>query len=414
MPGRGGLITLALTLLCLALQPVYADPYLDGGIALFQKKQFAQALPYLKQAMKANPYDGNALYYYSLTCQKLGDRKNATTSYARLISQFPDSQARRLAVSALSILDPTYCRQLLRPADYLNSGTSNKTAQFTGGNGSGTTIYDVDSAVTQGRVDFTRFGAGSNLLQVTGRLHGRDCQFLFDTGASDCCVGKNTLRELNIPLPTGAPTTAVSGVGSKTGTPAWEQNIELKVGGITRNVRFVVLDQRDEPLIGQTFFRDFIYTIDTDVGSNGSKGTISFTKRTGARGAAQSSLSSVPFERIQSGHIVVPVEVNGKKSKMIFDTGASMVVFTRDQLKALQISIPADATPIRNTGVGGSTEGLIFNVSRLRMGSIDKADFQVGVVEDAKMQYPLLGQSFFSDYKYTLDYDRNILNLQRR
>ncbi|MFX4971231.1 hypothetical protein ABTB72_19825, partial [Acinetobacter baumannii] len=69
---------------------------------------------------------------------------------------------------------------------------------------------------------------------------------------------------------------------------------------------------------------------------------------------------------------------------------------------------------IRNSGVSGSTEGLVFSINRMRMGPIDESDMQIGVVEDARMAYPLLGQSFFSEYKYTLDYDRNILNLQKR
>jgi clan AA aspartic protease (TIGR02281 family) len=409
---RRGQIFVAATWLVLATQPVLADPYFDGGIALFKKNQYKEALPYFSRAVNNNPFDANALYYCSINYQKLGDRKNAVTGYARLISQFPDSQARRLAVSALSGLDPTYCRQLLRPADYLSGSTSTPPA-FTGGRGT-STFYDVDPAVTQGRVDFVRHESVSNLMSVTGRLNGRDCQFLFDTGASDCCVGKNTLQELGIALPTGPPTTSVSGVGSKSGTPAWEQNLELRLGGITRNVKFVVLDQRAEPLIGQTFFHDFIYTIDTNVGSNGSRGTITFNKRSGTHVASQSSLSSVPFERLNSNHVIVPVEVNGKKTKMIFDTGASMIVFTREQLQALQIAVPADAVPIRNSGVSGSTDGLIFNVARIRMGPIDKSQMPVGVVEDARMAYPLLGQSFFSDWKYTLDYDRNILNLQKR
>jgi clan AA aspartic protease (TIGR02281 family) len=392
---------------------VFADPYFDGGIALYKKKEFKQALPYFNQAMSNAPLDANALYYYAITLQNLGDRKSAIKGYARLLSQFPDSQARRLAVAALSSLDPEYCRQLLRPADR-SSGNANSKLAGVLGSSQTSSVYDVDPAVVQGRVDYVRRENVSNLMEITGRLNGRDCQFLFDTGASDCCVGKNTLQELNIKLPSGPPTTSVSGVGSKSETPAWEENLELKVGGITRTVKFVVLEQRDEPLIGQTFFRDFVYTIDTNIGSNGARGTITFNKRTGARGASQSSSSAVSFERLTSNHIVVPVEVDGKKTKMIFDTGASMVVFTRDQLKALHITIPEDAVAIRNTGVSGSSNGLVFNVRRIRMGPIDKADMQIGVVDDAKMAYPLLGQSFFSEWKCTLDYDRNVLNLQKR
>ena len=389
-----------------------ADPYFDSGITLYKNKNYSKALPYFNQAMSSNPYDPNALYYFAITCQNLGDRKNAIKAYARLISQFTDSQARSLAVNALNSLDPQYCRQLLRPADYLGGGGAHSASSSTARTYSAIGGTDSGSSAEQVRVDFTRRDSYSNLLVVEGRLNNRDCRFLFDTGASDCCVGKNTLKELGIQLPVGPPTTHVSGVGSNTSSPAWEMYLDLKVGAISRKVKFIVMDLRDEPLIGQTFFHDYIYTIDTNSGS--SNGTISFVKRSGMSGQQESSTSSVRFERAGSGHIIVPVDVDGKKVKMIFDTGASSIVFTRDQLKALQMTVPEDAVAVSNSGVTGSTTGRLFNVRRIRMGPIDKADMQVNVVDDANMAFPLLGQSFFSDWKYTLDYDRNILNLQKR
>jgi clan AA aspartic protease (TIGR02281 family) len=392
--------------------------YFEAGMQFLQKKDYKKALAYFTQTLKEDPFNTNAMYYQALSLQNLGDTKTAIVGYARLVSQFPNSRVGPLATKGLMELDPAYCRQLTRgPAQAQPATSSGVTtlAVF------GAQRSDIDTLPAQCRVDFLRKDGRSQLLMVEGRLNGRDQRFLFDTGASDCCVGKNTLKELGIPLPKGEPTAQVAGVGSTATTPAWLMDLNIQVGSISRRIRSLVLEYRDDPLLGQSFFRDFAYTIDTNVGDS-EKGTIVFNKRKtvnlvgGSQGAGTPSVGrdSVPFQQLDSNHLLVSVDIAGHKTKMYFDTGASGIVFTREQLKALSIPIPEDAIAIRNSGVAGDTTGVTFAVSRVSMGPIDKFDMPVAVVDNAAMNYPLLGQAFFHDWKFTIDYDSKVINFQKR
>jgi predicted aspartyl protease len=397
--------------------------YFDAGMQFLQKKDYKKALAYFTQTLIEDPYNTNAMYYQALCLQHIGDKKNSIIGYARLVSQFPNSSVGPLATKGLMELDPSYCRQLLKGPTQappsIKPGVTSSIMSY------GSVPSDIDKLPSQTRVDFVRRDGRSQLLMVEGRLNGRDLRFLFDTGASDCCVGKNTLRELGIPLPKGEPNVQVAGVGSTGTTPAWLMDLNIQVGSISRRIPALVLEYRDDPLLGQTFFRDFAYTIDTNIGDS-DRGTIVFNKRKGGSGgvagaaaggggAGQSSgRDSVPFQQLDSKHLLVAVDIAGHKTKMYFDTGASGIVFTRDQLKLLNITIPEDATPIRNSGVAGDTTGVTFAVSRVSMGPIDKFDMPVAVVDSASMNYPLLGQAFFHDWKFTIDYDNKVINFQKR
>jgi predicted aspartyl protease len=398
-------------------QAPLAIRYFEAGMQFLQKKDYKKALAYFTATLREDPYNTNAMYYQALSLQSMGDRKNAIVGYARLVSQFPTSRVGPLATKGLMELDPAYCRQLTR-------GSTQPQSQPAAASGITTLAVfgqrgDIDSLPAQCRVDFARKDGRSQLLMVEGRLNGKDQRFLFDTGASDCCVGKNTLRDLGIPLPTGEPTAQVAGVGSTTTTAAWVMELNIQVGSISRRIKSLVLEYRDDPLLGQSFFRDFAYTIDTNVGDS-ERGTIVFNKRknalTAAAGAGQQSAGrdSVPFQQLDSNHLLVNVDIAGHKTKMYFDTGASGIVFTREQLKLLNIPIPEDAVAIRNSGVGGDTTGVTFAVSRVSMGPIDKFDMPVAVVDNAAMNYPLLGQAFFHDWKFTIDYDSKVINFQKR
>lgn len=388
--------------------------YYQAGIQFLDKKEYRKARDYFAETLRLDPFNVDAMYYQSFCMEKLGDKAHATTGYARVISQFPSSKVYLLAVKQLLVLDPPYCRQLQRAqqqptqsVQQVSTGATINTYAVPLGR------PDLDKLPSQCRVDFARRDSHSQLLVINGRLNGRDQKLLFDTGASDCCVGKNNLRDLGITPPKGEPTEKVSGVGSSTTTPAWKMDLNIQVGSISRKIPTLVLEYRDDPLLGQSFFRDFTYTIDTNVGDS-ERGTIVFTKRNGTAAAFQPNQHAVPFQQLDSSHLLVNVDVDGRKTKMYFDTGASGVVFTHDQLKKLSITIPDDAMPVRNTGVAGETTGVVFPVKRISMGPIDKFDLQIAVVDNATMNYPLLGQSFFHDWKYTIDYDNKVINFQKR
>lgn len=55
-----------------------------------------------------------------------------------------------------------------------------------------------------------------------------------------------------------------------------------------------------------------------------------------------------------------------------------------------------------------------FPVSSIKVGPIEKRDIMIGVPETAHMPHPLLGQSFFNDWQYTIDYQASVIRFVRR
>lgn len=167
------------------------------------------------------------------------------------------------------------------------------------------------------------------------------------------------------------------------------------------------------PLLGQEFYKDYEYTIDYDSGDK-ERGTICFVKK-GSRMASGGGNGnySVPFKR-HGNNLVVNVEVNGKNCEMFFDTGASGIAFTEDQLKAINVPIPEDAVPEMHGGIGGTTIAKGFHIARMRLGPIEKTDVPVSALQAANMRYPLLGQTFYGDWQYTIDTASNTIKFVRR
>jgi hypothetical protein len=78
------------------------------------------------------------------------------------------------------------------------------------------------------------------------------------------------------------------------------------------------------------------------------------------------------------------------------------------------VTIPQDVTVGSMNGVGGQTTSVMFPVSRVKMGPIDKSNFPITVVQQAHIPYPLLGQDFFGDYRYSIDTVNNAIKFQGR
>jgi predicted aspartyl protease len=193
--------------------------------------------------------------------------------------------------------------------------------------------------------------------------------------------------------------------------------VTLKVGNIERK-NFDIQVQASmnvKPLLGQSFFKDYQYTIDKTSEENG---TIHFVKKAPAGAATRTASSArdlyaVPFQR-SGRNLIVNVEVDGHPMTMFFDTGAANVAFTTDQLKKANIPIPEDAQTSVSSGIGGDTSAQIFPVKRIKMGPIEKTNFSVSCVGAASMPYPLLGQSFFGDWQYTIDNAASVIRFVRR
>jgi predicted aspartyl protease len=398
------------------------DAYFRAGVEYYKKGDYKKAYSYFNSAGRNNPYDADNIYYQALTMQQLHNNKEAVRLYASLVSNFSYSNAGKLAAGALNRLDPEYYAQLTKKGNSSSSSRPSQVTSVTGrarsttGSGGGEGLSaDWASLPSEARIPFTREGG---LLVIDASINNRNMKMFFDTGAEGCTFGKNQLREANIPEPKGRSTGLSVGVGSSGSVETWSMPVTLKVGTIERR-NFDISVQADmgvRPLLGQSFFKDFEYTIDK---TSPEAGTIHFVKKTGSSSAVRTASSSekdpyaVPFQR-SGRNLIVQVEVEGRPMTMFFDTGASNVAFSADQLKKAHIPIPEDAQTAMSAGIGGQTTSQIFPVKRMKMGPIEKTNFPVSCVGEANMPYPLLGQSFFGDWQYTIDNAASVIRFVRR
>lgn len=383
------------------------------AVALYQKGKYQEALPLFKQAVKERPQDANALYYYGSTLQQLGQGAAARQIYNKVIGNFPGSPAARQAVGI--ILNANPARTSAGSSTTGRPTARQATAGYAAPSAGNGTSPDYSSLPQETRVYFTNEG---NALIVKAELNNRAIDMVFDTGAEACAFGKNHLRELGIPVPQGAPTGQATGVGDGGVISTWSMTADLKVGNIHRKNLPILVQENlpGQPLLGQTFFKDFRYTIDN--GANSIHFVIKQAPRTtvASRGfspsAATADLYAVPFTKAGNEMIVV-AEVNGRPIKMIFDTGASGTVFTTEHMRQLGITIPEVAELERHIGIAGDTSAFGFPISRMRLGPIEKSSFPISVTQ-GMTGYPLLGQSFYGDWQYSIDNAAGLIRFVRR
>ncbi|MBI5174699.1 MAG: retroviral-like aspartic protease family protein [Candidatus Melainabacteria bacterium] len=379
---------------------VGADAY-STGVQLLTARKFPQAAQYFSQAVKASPRQGMALYYLGLSKHYQGDRQGAMESYSRVLSEYPGTEACNLAVRGMSSIDPSILQQLGLAGGGQSSGRrQQRQGQEASGGG------DDLSMPSECRVNFTK---ESNCMIVDGRVNGRSTRMLFDTGAENVVFGMNHIQEMGINLGKSEQSVNVTGSGSRGSQKSEVHLVELTLGNIVRkNFPILVMEHADNyPIIGQRFFNELKYTVDNN--SN----CITFQRRTG-QVASNAPLTAydVPFER-DGKEIRVMTEIEGKKVPMWFDTGASWVVMSASQAQACGITVPDDARVVQTRGVNGLSRTRFVRVRSMRLGPVDKRDYEIGVADSLGSPYPLLGGDFLQNQQFTIDYDRGVIHFGR-
>ena len=381
------LLLLLPTALSLGTGLARANDYAQA-VASYRAGNYAKAAAVLNKVVLSQPGNAEAAYYQALCAQQLGHFDEARTLYRKVSKKFPDQAAGQLSMQALQQLDGAG-RQSIYPRSQ-----ARRSAQPAGG----------DVLPEDARIPFRRLGGGHML--VKGAVNGRSIDMLFDTGASICAFGANNLAAIGVTPPSGKPTRIMQGVGGMVAVR--EMEVEISLGPIRRHVPIVVSDNLEQPLLGQTFFSDFAYDIDT------AGGFIRLTKKSGGPGGGTQRADlypadavAVPFRR-EGNQIVVEAKVNGQPYSMYFDTGASGTVFSFGDLQSLGISVPPDAQGIMGRGVGGGTPGYLMKIDRLELGPVLKSNLSVQVLAQTARR-PLLGQSFFGDKRFTIDNDNKVI-----
>ncbi|MBU6452193.1 MAG: retroviral-like aspartic protease family protein [Cyanobacteria bacterium REEB67] len=415
-----------------AAAPAAATDKRSLGIAAYNNKDYRGAAQLLDDYLVVNSRDPYAAYYAAICQQQLGNSAKSRLLYRQVYQLAPTSQIGSYSKAILLKLDPTFAAGIAA-ADAASAGAGAKKNDAVTAKSpediaraivknSHPAVDDSEildrSMPAQCRIPFTPYSHGGAMLD--GYINNRPVKLLFDTGAPGVCVGKNHLKEWGISEPTGAPAGTTGGSSSGDPVAFWVMKATVKVGNIEkRDMPIEILEyDHSPPLLGQTFFSKYVYTIDTKACQINLKQKAIANQET-LGGAA----ISVPFQFLKSGsRVMVDVEVNGKSMPMIFDTGntASACSFMSEgQAEKAGVKIPPDAANQTHTGVNGSGNCKVFPIRRLKLGPIERTDVMVSVnteIADDKggLEAPLLGQPFWENYEYTIDMQRKMIHFIRR
>jgi len=381
------------------------------AVSLFQQGKYRESLPLFDQIVRNSPNDVNALHYYALALQRSGRIDEAKRKFNEILVNFPNSDAAREAYQVL------YPPRLPTPMPASSPYVGTQRAGVIQRRRPEDPPPDYSSLPSEAKVYFKRKG---NALMVDAQVNNHPITMVFDTGAEVCAFGKNHLNELGIPLPTCKPTGRASGVGDGGVIGTWQVRADVKLGPIVRKNMSITVQENlpGEPLLGQTFFKDFRYTIDN--GANSIHFVIkqpSSASTVASKGYSPSAATldryAVPFT-LEGNEMIVTAEVNGKPIQMIFDTGASSTVFTMQHVKQLGLIIPeGEVEHERHVGIAGETSGIGFPVERMRLGPIEKINFKISVTRGMS-GHPLLGQTFYGDWQYSIDNANKLIHFLRR
>ncbi len=381
---RNKLLLALLLLLCFAGDTV-AQTYYDQGVKLYNQRNFRGALPYFQAASQRNQ-SPDASYYQGLCYQQLGDVGNARRLWATTRTQYPKTSASQAASAALQQLDRAF------PPDHSESESTKTDKPATG------LQKDVE-------VSFSRLPSGHIIVPCA--VNGKPIHMMFDTGAADCFFKQEDFDKIGVSVPSGKRKRYL-GVGGE--VTATQVPVNLSVGELTRQVTVSVQDagyQRSAasadatsyPLLGENFFGDLTYQIDSN------HDVIRFLKS-----SSEATGERVPFTR-DNNNLIVTVKVNGRECAMILDTGADTICFSDKHLASLGINRPTDANAGFSGGVGGRRHSYSFTVDSIKLGSVEKRNVRACVALDSTMDMPLLGASFLKGLVLTFDPSNNTIKV---
>lgn len=109
--------------------------------------------------------------------------------------------------------------------------------------------------------------------------------------------------------------------------------------------------------------------------------------------ATETGAGEITFNRRSDGHFHVSAEVNGARVQFLVDTGASVVVLTRDDAERVGLNPDELKFSQRFQTANGTAFGAPVRIARLSVGSIVVTDVRAAVMNDG-LGGSLLGMSF--------------------
>ena len=94
------------------------------------------------------------------------------------------------------------------------------------------------------------------------------------------------------------------------------------------------------------------------------------------------------------GHFYADAQVNGVTIRFLVDTGASVVMLTREDAQRAGIALPAERALAM--GVGGTVSVAPVTIDRIAIGTVEARSIQAAVAD--QLPVSLLGQNFLAQF----------------
>jgi aspartyl protease family protein len=104
----------------------------------------------------------------------------------------------------------------------------------------------------------------------------------------------------------------------------------------------------------------------------------------------------VEIVRGRNGDFQVAVQVNGSRTAMVLDTGASAVVLTQDAAKAAGLPLEVLAYTVNVDTANGRTRAAAVTLDRLAVGDVVERQVPALIAQPGQLRVSLLGMSFLN------------------
>jgi tetratricopeptide (TPR) repeat protein len=423
-------VVLTLTTMGAAFAAASAD--FTRGVAYFNRSDFAHALVSFAQAVKANPGDSTAAYYYALCLQNTGRSPEAMTAYQTIVRKFPRSKEAGLSKLAISELLPS--------------------EEYEGGAwGEG---HQNDHRVV-------RHGQGLNIapdMWVAIQRPPEQTMINFEPAKDGRMVvsaswnGKPLYMDVNLSGQTSIPRNLLTQFGTVIPENSDQSSYaygDLGAGGLRRHgFKVNVTDKVPRALLGSDFFINYRVTINKAnnylvlrrkapgelipepkaVIASGAPSVANSATEAGIKPTlSEDQYFSIVYTVDENGQILLPVYVNGVRTLMIYNQGPEMSEFDKDQIRYVASDqmlpeSPGTTAADTDTNSGIYTTDYVIKVRSMKLEKIVKYELPVHVHYMQASRWapfleprhnPILGRNFYAGWTVTIDPKNRVVHFTK-
>lgn len=98
--------------------------------------------------------------------------------------------------------------------------------------------------------------------------------------------------------------------------------------------------------------------------------------------------------RSADGHFYADAQINGHSIRLMVDTGASVIMLTREDAQRAGVAVPAERALAM--GVGGTVSVAPVTIDRIAIGGVEASGVRAAVAD--QLPVSLLGQNFLAQF----------------